>query len=277
MARTIALALLVSTMALGACATGSEGTSLSNEPQTTLDAACPEETTRLYVVSNVADLYSFDTDSRSFTKRGHFDCPDMEATVANSMAIDRDGFAWLNFSDGTLFKASLTTAHCERTSFRPAQAGFFSFGMAFVHEPASRRESLFVSSLGTGRGLGKIDTASLTLEPVGDYTGDLSGANAELSSSSDGALYALFRSNPPALAELAPDTGAIVRAEGIRDLDAGYAFAFSHDRGDFVFYTAGEVGNSKVTRYRPKTHASDVLVTDAGFRVVGAGVSTCAK
>jgi hypothetical protein len=57
-------------------------------------------------------------------------------------------------------------------------------------------------------------------------------------------------------------------------------FAFSFWGGDFYVYTATDTSASKTTtvaRYRPSDKSLDnAYMTNIGFHIVGAGVSTCA-
>jgi len=247
------------------------------------NAGCAPEASLMHVITDEAELYSFDPVTLAFVKKGVIECPDAQTISPNSMAIDRQGVAWVNYTDGTIFKVNLKDAHCEATPFQTQQGGFRKFGMAFMRNAATDGETLFVSGLGAadvpgtgGRGLAKIDTGSLSLSAVGDFTGQLAGLDAELTSSSDGKLFAFFRTNPPALAEIATDSGAIKSSEPLRELTAGLGFAFSYWGGDFWIYTSDDLGPSRLTRYRPSDKSTTVVLADVGMRIVGAGVSTCA-
>jgi hypothetical protein len=61
-------------------------------------------------------------------------------------------------------------------------------------------------------------------------------------------------------------------------VSTGGAFAFSFWGGDFWFYTATESTPSKVTRLETSGYNSLTTAKDnvGNFRIVGAGVSTCA-
>ena len=59
-------------------------------------------------------------------------------------------------------------------------------------------------------------------------------------------------------------------------VDTGAAYAFSFWGGDFYFYTSKDTGPSTVTRLRTADDTLEVVIPKAEFRIVGAGVSTCA-
>ena len=104
----------------------------------------------------------------------------------------------------------------------------------------------------------------------------LTGA-PELTGTGDAQLFGFFTTNPASLAVI--DVGT-AKASGIVPLpgvSTGQAFAFSFWGGDFWFYTAQGLEGSNVTRLKTATDRSiSVVKTDIGFRIVGAGVSTCA-
>lgn len=242
---------------------------------------CSEEAKLVYVVSEENDLYSFSPNTTTFHRVGSLDCP--SADSPNSMAIDRSGTAWVNYQDGSLFKVSTKDASCEATTFEPHQHGFTKFGMAFAtNGPGSQEETLYVSGIMLGNhgiGLAKIDLKTMELTPIGDFSGQLQGMGAELTGTGDGRLYGFFTTTPNAtLAQIDGKTGATSGEVDLAGVSTGAAWAFSFWGGDFWFYTANTIDPSRVTRLEPSqgdkisTAKGDV----GGFRIVGAGVSTCA-
>jgi hypothetical protein len=237
----------------------------------------------VYVVSQENELYSFTPNTKVFNKVGRLECPTSGLATPNSMAIDRAGTAWVNYSDGSLFRVSTGDASCVATSFEKNQGGFSKFGMAFATDgEESTSETLYISgleSVGTGgRGLGRIDLGSMKLTMLGQYSGSLSGQGAELTGTGDGKLYGFFTTEPATLAEIDKDKGATSGDQPLDGVSTGNAWAFSFWGGDFWFYTSDGVSPSRVTQL--KTSANDeidvVLEDVGGFKIVGAGVSTCA-
>ncbi len=246
---------------------------------------CSDAAKLVYVVSNENDLYSFKPDSLQFTRIGTLDCRAGGFATPNSMAVDRTGTAWVNYSDGSLFKVSTKDATCQSTSFQPLQHQFERFGMAFSANGAgSKEETLFVVGItGTtgaandGQGLGKIDLGTFKLDLVGDFSGSLRREGAELTGTGDGKLYGFYTTVPANLAEIAKDTAATPSPRTLNGVQTGSAWAFSFWGGDFWFYTAAAGETSKVTRLKTATDNSiSVVKSNLGFMIVGAGVSTCA-
>lgn len=246
-------------------------------------AGCSDEAKLVYVVSAENDLYSFKPDALAFTKIGRLGCS-AGAASPNSMAVDRQGTAWVNYSDGSLFKVSTKDASCTSTSFAPGQSDFDKFGMAFSSNAAgSSEETLFVAGLadplfGGASGLAKIDLTSMKLSPIGDYSGALRGQGAELTGTGDAKLFGFYTTAPATLAEIEKASGATSGNKTLTGVTTGDAWAFSFWGGDFWFYTANNLQESSVTRYKKATDGSISVVMPkvGGFRIVGAGVSTCA-
>lgn len=241
---------------------------------------CSEAAKLVYVVSDQNELFSFAPDKLAFAKIGELDCPAGLATP-NSMAIDRTGNAWVNFSDGALFKVSTRDASCSATSFKKNQSGFVRFGMAFATNSAtSQEETLYVvgiEGVSDGKGLAKIDLGTMKLTPLGDFSGRLRGQGAELTGTGDGRLFGFFTTSPAALAEIDKGSGSTTNDQSLTGVNTGSAWAFSFWGGDFWFYTSTGAP-STVTRKQTSTDGSlSVPKKDVGgFRIVGAGVSTCA-
>jgi hypothetical protein len=263
---------------------GTTGTIGGNKPTTPgggNQGGCSDAAKLVYVVSDSNELFSYDPGAGKFTKIGELNCP-ANGETPNSMAVDRSGTAWVNFSDGSLFKVSTADASCQATSYQKQQGGFIRFGMAFATDSAtSEKETLYVvgiEGINGGKGLAKIDLTSMTLTKLGDFSGDLQGQGAELTGTGDGRLFGFFTTQPSAtLAQIDKTTGATSGETALDGVNTGTAWAFSFWGGDFWFYTSAG-GPSVVTR--KETSATGALSTAkadvGGFRIVGAGVSTCA-
>jgi hypothetical protein len=234
---------------------------------------CEDAATHVYVLSDESELYRFRPAQLLFEKVGDVSC---DPNIANSMAVDRFGTAWANYHSGELYQVSTRNAACSKTTYRPGQGGFLSFGSAFATRgPGSSEETLFVD--GTPGTLSKIDLPALSLTKVGDYGGALAGVNAELTGTGDGRLYGFFTTSPNAtLARIDQTTAQTSEARVLEGVDAGTAFAFSFWGGDFWFYTSKDEEPSTVTRLRTADDRLEVVVPKVAFRIVGAGVSTCA-
>jgi hypothetical protein len=300
---TVVAPLLVAVTALAACSSdrpgsgfdgnssgssggfgtsGSTGSLPGTTPGGGNQTGCSEAAKLVYVVSDSNELYSFAPNTTTFTLIGTLSCPSGGATP-NSMAVDRTGTAWVNFSDGGLFKVSTSDASCQATTFKKLQSGFQRFGMAFATNSAtSQDETLYVVGIeGTsgGKGLASIDLKTMELIKIGDFSGALRGQGAELTGTGDGRLFGFFTTEPNAtLAQIDKASGATTGDQDLNGVNTGQAWAFSFWGGDFWFYTSPGAVPSTVTRKQSSTDGSlsTAKADVGGFRIVGAGVSTCA-
>ncbi|WP_146652359.1 hypothetical protein [Labilithrix luteola] len=262
---------------------GDAGGTLTSEGGVDTLRECAEDTKDVFVISAENSLYQFHPPTLEFKSLGTLNCPTNGATPT-SMAVDRTGIAWVRHSDGSIWKVSTVDRACQPTNFAPPLHSFTKFGMGFASETAgSSNEALFLSD-SEGGGLGKLDLSTLAVRSIGNYTGDLLGKPAELTGTGEGKLYGFFATSPAQVAEISKGTGEIVSAKVLTEVNAGDAWAFSFYGGDFYIYTnaingAGPPlggGGSDVTRYRPSDGSVQVVKSKVGFKIVGAGVSTCA-
>lgn len=264
---------------------GTIGGSSGDGGKTTTADKCSAAAQLVYVVSAQNDLYSFTPNKGSFKRIGNLDCPAPTGITPNSMAIDRQGNAWINYTDGSLFKASTEDASCKETTFEPNQVGFKKFGMAFATTgPGEATETLFISGLddnvgAIGKGFGKVDLKSMKITMLGDYSAGLSGRGAELTGTGDGKLYGFFTTSPNAtLAEVDRTRGDTTNDTSLEGVQTRESWAFSFWGGDFWFYTAAQGTPSTVQRLSASGDNSITVTSEnvGDFRIVGAGVSTCA-
>ncbi|MBW2523727.1 MAG: hypothetical protein JRI23_06105 [Deltaproteobacteria bacterium] len=242
---------------------------------------CSDEAKLIYVLSDTNQLYSFKPDERLFTLIGPLGC---NTTMSpNSMAVDRDAVAWVNYVDGGLlgdnagaiYRVSTADASCEPTPAVTLPAGWYRIGMGYSTDGANTdAETLFVTSIGLAGGLGRIDGPSLT--PIGEFGGAFYGQTAELTGTGDGRLFGFFTSTPVEVGEIDKASAQVIANTPLPTVQVPSAWAFSFWGGDFYLYTAN-MGDSTVNRYRPSDGSVDTAyMTNIGFRIVGAGVSTCA-
>jgi hypothetical protein len=247
---------------------------------------CSEAAKLVYVVSAQDDLYSFQPAHLMFVRIGTLVCPTQGPSHPFSMAVDRTGIAWVNYDDGELFKVSTADASCTKTSYTPQQ-GFTTFGMGFSTNAAGQKdETLFIcgfrfdNGAESSVGLGRLDTSSLAVTPLGDFTGGIKGHCGELTGTGDAKLYGFFPGSPAQLAAIDKTSTATPSPTALSGLplQTTAAYAFSFWGGDFWFYTsAGASDFSQVTQFKASSDQSvKVVRSNVGFTIVGAGVSTCA-
>jgi len=253
--------------------------------------SCVEAATLVYVLSSENDLYSFDPPNKSFKKIGALGC--QTSMQPNSMAVDRNAVAWVNYVDssgagdaaGTLFRVSTQDASCTPTGMQLG-SGWYRLGMGFASDSVNgSKETLYVAGTGDTQsmlpspGLAKIDLGSKTLSLVGQFSGALAGQSAELTGSGDARLFGFFTTTPVEVAEISKVSGSILSTKSLPQVETPSYWAFSFWGGDFYLYTAPSDPNrtSNVTRYRPSDNSVDAAyMVNVGFHIVGAGVSTCA-
>lgn len=242
---------------------------------------CSDEAKLIYVLSDANELYSFKPDERLFTLVGTLGC---NTTMSpNSMAVDRDAVAWVNYVEsgyfgdnaGAIYRVSTDDASCEPTPAVTLPEGWYRIGMGYSTDGAyTDDETLFVTSIGLAGGLGRIDGTSLS--PIGEFGGAFYGQTAELTGTGDGRLYGFFTSTPVEVGEIDKASAQVVGSTPLPTVQVPSAWAFSFWGGDFYLYTA-TAGDTTVNRYRPSDGSVDTAyMTNIGFRIVGAGVSTCA-
>lgn len=248
---------------------------------------CSAAAQLIYVLSDDNDLYSFAPDQKKFTKIGPLGCDtDLDP---NSMAVDRDANAYVNYvsgdnSRGAIFKVSTKDASCDaKPLIDKLPKGFTRLGMGYATDAVGgNAETLYVAGTAGNQssnspGLAKIDFASKSLKPIGEFSGSLKGKSGELTGTGDARLYGFFTTTPVQLAEIDKGTGATKPSVSFKDIPTPDAWAFSFWGGDFYFYTATTGVTTTVSRYRPSDKSVDTkYMTNLGFRIVGAGVSTCA-
>jgi hypothetical protein len=223
---------------------------------------CAEETKQIYVLGTDKALYRFNPETLQFKHLGIIGCPSAAGTF--SMAIDRRGTAWVEFTDGRLFAVSTFDASCKATAFQAGQTGFNTFGMGYAKNADGLGETLYAS----GAGLAALDTKTFELK----FLGSLSFGRTELTGL-DQELYA-FAVGSGVVARLNKNTAATEVVYRTSAINETAAFAFAQWGGEFWIFTGNEM--SKVTRYSPVSDTSSVAVENTGMLIVGAGSSTCA-
>jgi hypothetical protein len=250
----------------------------------------------IYVVTDDNRLMSFDprNDAHVFTLVGTLSCPAGEQWPARgggpshpySMSVDRGGFAWVLYTSGEIFKVSTGDASCQPTSWAKGTMGLELFGMAFVADaPGSPAEHLYVAggaagSPGSGR-LAVVDPATLAVQLGGVLTaGEMA---PELSGTGAAELYAYYPGQQSAkVARLERPSATLAQTwpmPAASGTPVGWAFA--HWGGRFyVFVTEHNLQTitrkSRVYRLDPQDGEVELVLDDLPFKVVGAGVSTCA-
>jgi hypothetical protein len=241
-------------------------------PDVVLTNCSTPSTQYIYLVTYENHLWSFYPATGAFTSIGALACATQSSPF--SMAVDRQGVAYVLYSNGQLFRVSTRTAQCEATPYVAPSSSFMNFGMGFVGDPNGATDTLYVASVGANNVLATVSLE--TFQPT--VVGPLSLPMAELTGTGDGRLYTFYSTGgSTAVAQLDPQTAAVLADSPLTNLPTGDGWAFGFWGGDFYLFTAqGGLGSpSLVTRFRP-SDGSQTTVTTLPETIVGAGVSTCA-
>jgi hypothetical protein len=242
-----------------------------------------QATNFVYVISATGSLYSFAPDKKIFTKIGDVHCPSSGNAQYNSMAVDRSATAWVNVIDfntqtlqmtGALYKVSTKDASCDPNPAVSLTLDWHQVGMGFsVDTQGGSSETLFLAGIGQGK-LGRLDMGTKSVVTIGSVTGD-----PELTGTGDARLYGFFaKTNPPSVGQLDKSSAAVTAPASMSGLQQPNDWAFSFWGGHFYLYTQSpSETSSRVTDYDPVTQKVDnAYMTNVGFSITGAGVSTCA-
>lgn len=249
----------------------------------------------IYVVDDSSNFLSFDPTKlvpggSPFTQIGTLNCPagtPLGGGIGNatpfSMSVDRNGTAWVLYNSGEIFHVSTQDASCQATGWQVGNGGFELFGMGFVSDaPGSDQETLFISGGDAndlvGGNLGSINPANLALTTLGQLPD--AEQSPELTGTGDAKLYGYFPgSTSTFVANLDKTTAMRGESWNATQLEGGAsAWAFAHWGGRFyIFATSGLlVPINAVYELDPATGMNTTVINASAFRVVGAGVSTCA-
>jgi hypothetical protein len=228
-------------------------------------AECADKAAQqIYVVATDMGFYRFSPEALTFERVGTLGCPTSGGTF--SMAIDRRGIAWVEYTDGRIYAVDTHDAKCMPTAFNAGQSGFDLFGMGFAlnSDDPKDGETLYIA----GNGLATLDTKSFDLK----FLGSLGTGRSELTSI--GSQLFAFSVDSGVVARLNKTTAATEATYRTTAILESGGFAFAHWGGQFWLFTGHNT--SSVTSYSPITDESKVVVPNTGMLIVGAGSSTCA-
>ncbi len=246
----------------------------------------------VYVVDSTYRLLSFDPskESNHFTLIKKLSCPANSPWPTRpapatpfSMSVDRSARAWVLYTSGEIFWVNTKTGACKASSFKKGQKSFQLFGMGFVSDKVgSDSEKLYVTRAQLNgfepQTLGYIDPATMTLTTVG--TMPKSQYSAELSGTSKAELYGYHPGNNTFVSRVDPKSGKALKTWKLPAAGGAVgAWAFAHWGGKFYIFITTASGLSqktKVLRLDPSNGNVMTFLPSIPYRIVGAGVSTCA-
>lgn len=244
---------------------------------------CAESAKRVYVFDDDGVVAEFDPKTGKFRDLGTPSC----VSSNYSMAVDREGYAWLEDDMSTLYRAKLEAlTDCQQLDFEPSHDGFHKFGMAFGRSSEGTGEILYVVAPVPRSQLqiGAISPEKLDKRVVGTISE--SSSMSELSGTGDGELWKLTSMFPSVgdskrglrLTQIDPRDAGVLRSLLVdEDVGALTSMAVAFWGGSFYAFV-GKVGASASSIYKidRATGKVDLWIEDASRSIVGAGVSTCA-
>jgi hypothetical protein len=240
-----------------------------------INTICVEASRWIYTVDDTGRFSRFDPQTLTFFDIGVLSCP--TGSSPNSMAVDQNAIAWVQYLDGNLFRVDTGNASCSATSYAPNQDGITDFGMGFVFDPMTGQDTLYVAgaanTTSTTSTLATISFPQLVLSPIGPVAGF-----PELSGLGDGTLWGFIPSfvSPSGMTELIridPATGNTLETHtysSLTQMPSSWAMKFWG--GSFWLFLGDTI--YQVNRNTPDTIT--VAASNTGRNIVGAGVSTCA-
>lgn len=217
-------------------------------------------------------LHTFDPSTLTFDRLGRVDCG--TSWDPASMAVSRDGVAYVRYANNALYAVDLETLSCSVTSYSDRHTAFDSFGMGYATNASDTwRDRLYVANADT---LGVIDPATWEIRTLGRMA-----SQSELTGNAEGELWAMLPLESPAeLEQLDKTSGAVLESLPLRGFPQASnidTFAFATWDGDFyLFVRENGVGNSTDVYQVTRAGVMTKVLERVGFDVVGAGVSTCA-
>ena len=202
------------------------------------------------------------------------------------MAVDRLGFAWIQFSGGQLRKVAVSDlAMCSDPGFLPNQQGINNFGMAFVSNSAFDKCDRIFGAQYNGID-GPMVADFFSIDPVNQALMKLGKADfgsAEVTGTGDGRAFLFAPGVLSKLVEVDRTNGKTLSVVPLPGVVAGGGWAFAFFAGDFYFFTDGQSdGTSEVTHIDYDDSDNNglqdikVVLNNVPLKIVGAGVSTCA-
>jgi hypothetical protein len=205
-----------------------------------------------------------------------------------SMAVDRTATAWVLYTSGEIFKVSTQNASCQITPYLAEQAQMYLFGMGFVSDAVgSDQEHLYIGggdpSAATNGRLGIVDPNTYALTLLGNITAS-SELSPELTGTGAAELWAFYPGiNRAFVQQIDKASGAPSGAElpipgGLGGTVTAWAFA-QWGGVMYIFVTTDNGLGTEVSTVRAIDKATgnySVPLPNIPYKIVGAGVSTCA-
>jgi hypothetical protein len=241
-----------------------------------VNSVCVEASRWIYTVDESGLFSRFDPSTLTFTDIAKLQCP--TSYLPNSMAVDQNAVAWVGYQDGNLFRVDTATGACQATGFKINQHEIKVFGMGFVFDPSTGRDTLYIAGgpavSGNQSTLATVSFPALVVTPIGTVAAGL----PEMSGTGDGQLWGFIPQNMSStsrasLIRIDPGSGKTLESYPYASITDTGAWAMKFWGGHFWIFLNSSV--FKVSRDNPKVVETAIAQTNRAG-IVGAGVSTCA-
>ncbi|CAF4026135.1 unnamed protein product [Adineta steineri] len=236
---------------------------------------CTSETsTYVYLLDQDSNLFQFHPETFTVTFIAMINCS--TTAYPYSMAIQRNGTAWVLFTDGSLYTFNVTNVQCQTTTYVAEQEGLILFGMHFATDGSNNNEKLYLSSDSSNPPfrLATLDIDTLEISIIGYY--ETISARAELTGTNDGKLFGLFEGAPYVIAEINRTNGEILSKTSqdmIQYTSDSSNFAFTTYSSNFFLFV-GDNSFTDIFIYNLSTKIT-TKTTRISNGIVGSAVSTC--
>ncbi len=241
---------------------------------------CPAGTEFIFTIDEDTTLSRFNPVSSLFFDVGQMACPTVLGGSPNSMAIDRMGNGWVNYSSGELFRLVTSSLSCTSTPYAPGQGGLISFGMSFSQDlPGSTAETLWITDSQAGVGGQSLASVNLSTFTLSSQIPLFGGTQPELTGDDDANVWGFFPSTtPPRMARIDKKFGTLDRTILLPMLSGNpRAWGVAAWKGDFfVFLQRESDPSTRIYRVDGTTGVLTTVVSNTNRRIVGVGVATCA-
>jgi hypothetical protein len=243
----------------------------SHEPGTPPHAPtpCPPSAPpTAYLWSQEGELFTFDPVTVTSQRLGRVSCP--TDASPETIAVSRDGAAYLEYTDGSIFRADLGSLACEPTAYRQGQLQIHGPVNIALSSDADA-ERMYVLRSGEDPALAVADLSTFVLHEVGAIDVNFLPDGLELKADASGRLFAL--SEFGRLLEIDGDRGHIVREyDTAFESSVGWALLTWNDQ---LYFVGGETG--EVDRFDPSADGMIRVVGHVGVPIVGAGSAACVR
>ena len=239
----------------------------------------------IFVLAQNSSIWKFFPETNDLVQLGTPTCDLPPATF--SMAVDRLGFAWIQFSGGELRKVAVGDLNmCTNPGYVPGQQGISNFGMAFVSNSDFDKCDRIFGAQYNGISEAPMTADFFSIDPMNQALMKLGKADfgsAEVTGTGDGRVFLFAPGALSKLVQVDRTNGKTLSSIPLPGVQAGGGWAFAFFAGDFYLFTDGQSdGKSEVTHVDYDDSDNNgkqditVVVNNAPLKIVGAGVSTCA-